>query len=587
MSIDITIKIAGEAGQGLQTIGQLLAKAFSRGGWYVFAHQVLQSRIRGGHNWFQVRVSDNEVLAPAEVTDILIALDDESAYHTRELSENSITIFDSSLIKYDSGKGLILDIPFEKTAKESGGNKLMSNTVALGAVLGLLEYDINILFGLFKESFQDKNQEVIQANIQAAQAGYNLAYQKIKANKPEGDGLASNSQSHKFSRLNRTNGTPKMLINGSETIALGALAAGCKFISAYPMSPSTGIMTYLASQAEEFKVLVEQSEDEIASINLALGASYAGVRAMTATSGGGFALMVEGLSLSGMTETPLVIVDAQRPGPATGLPTRTAQEDLEYVIYAGHGEFPRAVVAPLSIEDAFYLTVKAFNLADKYQIPVIILSDQLLADSYLTVDSFDVENLKIERHILSDEQLKDIKDYKRYQITDSGISPRALPGNPYGLVVADSDEHDEEGHITEDVDYIRPEMVKKRNRKTAGLLKEMSAPIKYGPPEAKNILIGWGSSYGALKEAVDILNSEKEKVSLAHFNQVWPLNKEYFDFLNTAEFVCVAENNFRGQFAHLIAGETGKVIQNRINKFNGLPFSAVEIVREYRKLKYG
>ena len=569
--MDITLKIAGEAGQGLQTMGQLLAKAFSRGGWHVFANQVLQSRIRGGHNWFQIRIADSPVLAHSDATDILIALDDESVYHTRELNESSIIIFDSSLITYNPERGLILDIPFEKTAKENGGNKLMGNAVALGAVLGILEYDINILFGLLRESFQDKNPEVVQANIQTAQAGYNLARLKI--------------ESKKFPRLNKTNGVPKMLMNGSETIALGALAAGCKFISAYPMSPSTGIMTYLASKAKEFNLIVEQSEDEIASINLALGASYAGVRAMTATSGGGFALMVEGLSLSAMTETPIVIVDAQRPGPATGLPTRTAQEDLEYVIFSGHGEFLRAVLAPSTIEDAFYSTVKAFNLADKYQIPVIILSDQLLADSYLTVDSFDVESLKIERHILSDEELKNIKNYKRYQITDSGISPRALPGNPYGLVVADSDEHDEEGHITEDVDWTRPEMVKKRNRKTAGLLKEMSGPIRYGPPEAKNILVGWGSSYGALKEAVDILNSEKEKVSLAHFNQVWPLPKEYFDFLDTAEFVCVAENNFRGQFAHLIAGETGKVIQNRINKFNGLPFSAVEIVREYKKLK--
>ena len=571
MNVDITIKIAGEAGQGLQTMGQLLAKAFSRAGWCVFANQVLQSRIRGGHNWFQIRIADSPVPAHSDATDILIALDDESAYHTRELSKSSITILDSSLIKYNPERGLILYIPFEKTAKENGGNKLMGNAVALGAVLGILEYDINILFGLLREGFQDKNPEVVQANIQVAQAGYNLACQKIKGNK--------------FSPLNRTNGAAKMLINASEAVALGALAAGCKFISAYPMSPSTGIMTYLASKAKEFNLIVEQSEDEIASINMALGASYAGVRAMTATSGGGFALMVEGLSLSAMTETPIVIVDAQRPGPATGLPTRTAQEDLEYVIYSGGGESPRAVVAPLSIEDAFYLTFKAFNLADKYQIPVIILSDQLLADSYVTVDSFDVESLKIERHILSDEQLKDIKDYKRYRLTESGISPRALPGNPYGLVVADSDEHDEEGHITEDVDWTRPEMVKKRNRKTTGLLKEMSAPIRYGPAEAKNILIGWGSSYGALKEAVDILNLEKEKVSLAHFNQVWPLNKEYFGFLDTAEFVCVAENNFRGQFAHLITAQTGKVIPNRINKFNGLAFCAQEIVEEYKKLK--
>ena len=294
--------------------------------------------------------------------------------------------------------------------------------------------------------------------------------------------------------------------------------------------------------------------------------------------------MVEGLSLSGMTETPLVIVDAQRPGPATGLPTRTAQEDLEYALFSGHGESPRAVLAPRTIEDAFYETVKAFNLAEKYQIPVIILSDQFLADSLLTIDNLDIDNIKIERHILSNEALKNIKDYKRYQITKSGISPRALPGNPYGLVVADSDEHDEEGHITEDVDYMRPEMVKKRNRKNIGLLKEMSAPLRYGPKDARNILVGWGSTYGSLREAVDILNSQDENAGLVHFNEVWPLNKKYFDFLDTVKFVCVAENNFRGQFAHLIAATTGKLIENRINKFNGLPFSALEIVKEYKKI---
>ena len=229
--------------------------------------------------------------------------------------------------------------------------------------------------------------------------------------------------------------------------------------------------------------------------------------------------MSEGLSLSGMTETPLVIVDAQRPGPATGLPTRTAQEDLEYAIFTGHGEAPRAVLCPRTIEDAFYETVRAFNLADKYQIPVIILSDQFIADSLLAIDSLEIDNIRTERHILSGEELKNIKDYKRYKITGSGISPRALPGNPYGLVVADSDEHDEEGHITEDVDYTRPEMVKKRNRKNTGLLKEMSAPLMYGPKDARNMLVGWGSTYGPLKEAVDILNAENEKTALAHFGE--------------------------------------------------------------------
>jgi 2-oxoglutarate ferredoxin oxidoreductase subunit alpha len=572
-NIDITIKIAGEAGQGLQTIGGLLSKAFSRKGLNVFANQVLQSRIRGGHNWFQVRLSDKQVLAPVDATDILVALDKESACHLRELNKNSVTIFDSTIAEININKGLKLDIPLEKTAKDAGGTKLMANTVAVGAVLGILELDINVLFDLIRESFGAKGKEISEANIKVAHAGYDFTYRKIKNNR--------------LPSLKGINGAKKMLVGGSEAVALGALAAGCKFISAYPMSPSTGIMTYLASKEDEFGVVVEQSEDEIASINIALGASFAGARAMTASSGGGFALMVEGLSLLGMTETPLVIVDAQRPGPATGLPTRTAQEDLEYIVYAGHGETPRAVLCPRTIEDAFYAAVKAFNLADKYQIPVIILSDQFIADSLLTLDGFKIDAIKIERHILSNEELKNIKDYKRYQITRSGISPRALPGNSYGLVIADSDEHDEEGHITEDVDYIRPEMVKKRNRKNTGLLKEMALPLRYGPKDAKNMLVGWGSTYGALKEAVDILNSDNDKVGLVHFNEVWPLNKKYFDFLKTARFVCVAENNFRGQFAHLITGLTGKIIEHKINKFNGLPFSALEIVKEYRKLANG
>lgn len=569
--MDLTIKIAGEAGQGLQTIGQLLSKAFARKGFNVFANQVLQSRIRGGHNWFQIRVSDNRVLVPSDTVDILVALDKESSSHTKELTNNSITIFDSTLAKIEAEKGLSLDLPLEKIAKDNGGNKLMSNTVAAAAVLGIVEYDINILFDLIRESFGDKGKDAAQVNIKIAQGGYDFTYRKIKGNK--------------LPVLGSLSGAKKMLMSASEAVALGALASGCKFISAYPMSPSTGIMTYLASKENELGVVVEQSEDELASINIALGASYAGVRAMTASSGGGFALMVEGLSLLGMTETPLVIVDAQRPGPATGLPTRTAQEDLEYAIFSGHGEFPRAVLAPSTIEDAFYLAVKAFNLADKYQIPVIILSDQFLADSLLTIDTLDIDNIKIERNILSDEELKNIKDYKRYQITESGISPRALPGNPYSLVVVDSDEHDERGHITEDVDYVRPEMVKKRNRKNTGLLKEMQPPLRYGPEMLENVLIGWGSTYGALKEAVDILNSDKEKVSLIHFSEVWPLNKKYFDFLDKAKFVCVAENNFRGQFAHLIAATAGKIIENKINKFNGLAFTAAEIVKEYKRLK--
>ena len=569
--IDFTIKIGGEAGQGLQTIGQLLAKAFARKGLNVFANQVLQSRIRGGHNWFQIRVSGERVLSPSPVTDILIALDQESSYHLKDLTKNSVTIFDSTVAKIEPGKGVALDMPLGKIASENGGNKVMANTVAVAAVLGLLEFDRFVLFDLLRESFGEKNKEIAEVNVKIAQAGYDFVYRKIKDNQ--------------LPPLGHISGSQKMLVGGNEAVALGALAAGCKFISAYPMSPSTGIMTYMASKQDEFKCVVEQSEDEIASINIALGASFAGVRAMTASSGGGFSLMVEGLSLAAMTETPIVIVLAQRPAPATGLPTRTAQEDLEFVIHAGHGEFPRMILAPATIEEAFYATVRAFNIAEKYRVPVIILSDQFIADSLLTVDDFNVEDIKIERNLMSEEELKNTKDYKSYSLTKSGVSPRALPGNPYLFVTADSDEHDEYGRITEDVDFMRPEMVKKRNRKNLLLLKEAKPAKRYGPREAKNILVGWGSTFGPLKEAVDLLNADKEKVALIHFNEVWPLKGEYFDFLNKAKFVAVVENNFTGQFAHLIAVTTGKVIKNKINKFNGLPFEAQEIVRAYRALK--
>ncbi|MDD5020241.1 MAG: 2-oxoacid:acceptor oxidoreductase subunit alpha [Candidatus Omnitrophica bacterium] len=572
-NVDLTIKIAGEAGQGLHAIGGLLSRVFARGGYHVFANQVVQSRVRGGHNWFSIRVSDRPVHAPCARTDILVAFDKESACHFKELTEDSVVIFDSKSIELSVPSRTALDVPMAELASRAGGNRLMANTVAAAAVLGLLHCDPSELFNFLRRSFGKKDAQTGEANVKAAEAGYDFALKKNEGKRRAGFGPPGQA--------------PKMLIGGSEAVALGALAAGCQFISAYPMSPSTGIMTYLASKAADFHMVVEQSEDEIASINIALGASFAGVRAMTASSGGGFALMAEGLSLAGMIETPIVIVLAQRPAPATGLPTRTAQEDLEFAIHAGHGEFARVVMAPAGIEECFYATARAFHLADKYRIPVIILTDQSLADSFASIDALRPEDVVIERHLMSEEDLKRVQGYKSFLLTKSGVSPRALPGNPYCFVTADSDEHDEDGRITEDCDVTRPRMVEKRNRKTVDLLKEMKGPSWYGPKDARDVLIGWGSTRGVLREAADNLLRDGIKAAAVHFEDLWPLDRKHFGFLKKARFAVVVENNFTGQFANLITRTTGIAMARRISKYDGLPFTAQEVVSAYKRLKKG
>jgi 2-oxoglutarate ferredoxin oxidoreductase subunit alpha len=318
--------------------------------------------------------------------------------------------------------------------------------VALGAALALVGYDLDILNTLLVEHF-GKGQ-IADNNIAAARAGYEYAHSEYR-----GD----------FRQLKPVSAVRRMLLTGNEAISMGAIAAGCKFMSAYPMTPASSIMEYIAAKSTDFNLVMVHAEDEIAAINMAIGAGYAGVRAMTATSGSGLCLMVEGIGLSGITETPLVIIDAQRPGPAVGLPTRTEQGDLQFVLHAHHGDFPRAVLAPATIEDAFWITVKAFNWAEKYQIPVIILTDHHLASSYATVDFFDLSRVKIDRGLLFSGE-ESAAEYMRHSLTQSGISPRALPGLSEALTVTDSDEHDEEGHLTEDAEE-RKAQVQKRMRK--------------------------------------------------------------------------------------------------------------------------
>lgn len=576
--MDYSIKIGGEAGQGLQTVGDTLAKVFSRAGFHVFTNQDYESRVRGGHNFYQIRFSDKPVMASRNSIDILVALDKESMdRHEKELSAIGQIIYDSTAIGIPTPNPQrpvlnYLDIPFIKLAIENGGSKIMANTVATGAVLGMLGMDLDILIAIIKGTFKKKGEQVIDSNISAAMAGHDFAVKNCMR--------CSFSLAVTGSPLK-----PKMLINSVEAIGLGAIASGCKFYSAYPMTPSTGIMNYIAGKEKEFGIIVEQAEDEISAINMVLGASFAGARAMTGTAGGGFALMVEGLSLSGMTETPVVIALGQRPAPATGLPTRTEQGDLLFALHTAHGEFPRIVFAPGTPEQAFYLTNKAFELAEKYQVPAIIIFDQYLSDSEWTFEEFDLEKIKYTNYRLRGDAFKNLKEYKRHAFTDTGISPMGIPGDAEHLVVTDSDEHDEEGHIVEDAE-TRIKMVDKRLFKKLPLIRdEIEPPVLYGDNNPEIIIAGWGSNYGIMKEAVDDL-SNGSRIAMLHFSEMYPFPlTDKFDYLNilkNAKTTICIENNATGQFARLMRAETGYSFNKFINKYDGRPFALEELVKEIK-----
>jgi 2-oxoglutarate ferredoxin oxidoreductase subunit alpha len=566
--MDYTIKIGGEAGQGVQTVGGTLAKIFSRSGYHVFTHQDYESRIRGGHNFYQIRVSDLPVIASREGIDILVALNVESIHrHEEELTAISVALYDSAYHKHKHEAPFFLDVPFEEIAVREGGNKIMTNTVATGAVLGVLGMKTDVLNDIIRQTFKKKGDEIINGNIKAAEAGHKYA--------------ENNCTQCAFTSADVDKG--KMIISGTEAVGLGAVASGCKFYSAYPMTPSTGIMNYIAGKEAEYGIIVEQAEDEISAINMALGASFAGVRAMTGTSGGGFALMQEGVSLAGITETPLVIALVQRPGPATGLPTRTEQGDLLFLLHSGHGEFPKIVFAPGTPEQALYLTNKAFELAEKYQVTVFIMSDQYLADSQWTYDTIDISSLKYTDRRLRGPELQGLSEYKRYAITENGISPLAVPGDSKHLVVADSDEHDEDGHLIEDAETRNAMMQKRLFKKLPQIRKEMEPPLLYGNKDPEILLVCWGSTYGVIKEVVDTLSKEKS-IAMLHFSEIYPFPLEnkfnFLSLLNSAVYAICIENNATGQFAKLIRTETGfTFFEKEIKKFDGRPFTVDEVLR--------
>ncbi len=567
MALDINLMVGGEAGQGVQSIGFILAKLAARNGYEVFADQDYESRIRGGHNFFRVRICASDVGTLTEKVDLLIALNKDSVLlHSQEMRADGMMIYDNDAVKDLASEGNLLGIPLQTLAKEKAGNKIMSNTVALGAVAYLIALDLDRLKELLLERFGPG--ETGEKNTIAAQAGFDHAREHFEMT---------------ARRVPAGSNGRKMLLNGNEAIVLGALAAGCRFMAGYPMTPVTPILEGMTENATRMKVATLQAEDEIAAMLMAIGASFAGVRAMTATSGGGFNLMVEGLGLAGMTETPLVIVEGQRPGPATGLPTRTEQGDLLFLLHAAHGEFPRVLFAPSTVEENFWLTVKAFNLAEKYQIPVFILTDHHMATSYWTAPKFDLSQVVIDHGRIYSPGVPVDGDYRRHLLSEDGISPRAFPGTKGIVVFTAGDEHDEHGHIIEDAG-MRAAMVEKRLRKTDLVRQEIAAPKTYGPEKADITLLGWGSTFGAIREAVDRLCHEGMNVNCCHFAEIWPFPVGAVEeVLAKGNRKYMVENNATGQMAQLLRAQTCIRVDGCILKYDGRPISPRFIVDQLKK----
>jgi 2-oxoglutarate/2-oxoacid ferredoxin oxidoreductase subunit alpha len=539
--MEFNVLIGGEAGQGLFSVEVGLTEILSRLNYYFFATKNYMSRIRGGHNFHMIRISESPIHAlSGRKWDMVIALDGETEVrHRPDLSDDGI------YLSRESTKEI------EKESRETFQDIKYINTMFVGCVLAVIGASL------------EKVTEAAESGMgQYLQRGFDYAKSSNIAGRYP---LQSMAGAHcKF--------------DGNQAIVLGALLGGCQFMAGYPMTPSTSIMHYFSTAALSMPVHFEQAEDEISAINMALGASYAGVRSMVATSGGGFCLMQEGVSLAGMTETPIVIVLGQRPGPATGLPTRTEQGELDLVLHAGHGEFPRIIFAPGSIDETIAIARKSFALADSYQIPVFILTDQYFADSIQIIDD------NTPKECLSREYRDFDITYKRYALTEDGISPLTYPGLSEARVRLDSDEHDEEGKITEDLG-LRVRMVDKRLKKFAMLAADFTPPTFYGDKNADSVIISWGSNKLIVKEALGKFIKDGQSVSALHFAQVYPLTAAMVApyRLEAKRLICV-ENNARGQFARLLKRELGLNMAFPVLKYNGECFTALELYYELKKL---
>jgi 2-oxoglutarate/2-oxoacid ferredoxin oxidoreductase subunit alpha len=577
---DVTIGIGGAAGDGIDKSSETLAKTAARSGLYAYGFNSYQSVIRGGHIWLRLRLAENKVSSQGDHLNALIALNQDSIErHAPEVESGGAILFNADKLKVNlpiRDNVLTVPLPVAQLLKPFAPvAPVMQNTVAVGALIFLFSLDFDTASGVLADTFSHKGKAVVDQNVGILKAGFEYAKEHFV---PLG---------HQW----KFTGKRRPYVTGNEAFSIGAVAAGCRFYSAYPMTPASGILTWMAEHSERCGVVVKQMEDELAVANVAIGAGYAGARAMCATSGGGFALMTEAIGMAGMIEAPVVFIEVQRGGPSTGIPTKQEQADLNQVYGASAGDFPRIIIAPADTADCFDSSVEAFNLAEKYQCPVIIISDLLLSEHPETVEP---ERFKADVPIDRGALIKDVGkngQYKRYQFTPSGISPRALPGTANGMYIAPTDEHDEEGILISDVfcnPAIRRKIAEKRMKKLALALKDLSAPRLEGPADAEVTLIGWGSTAGVIREAVEQLNASGTRANQLHFKYLLPFHqKEAIDILKKCKRTICVEMNSTGQFARHLRAETSHAVSDKILKYDGEPLEPGGIAAQVRAILKG
>ncbi len=570
---EISVRAGGAAGDGIASVGEAFARSFSRMGLHVYGHNAYQSVIRGGHVWFQARASPDRVHSQGDALDVLYALNRETFdIHRAFLSPGATVIFDPEKFAISDAEmpagTKALPVPTLQLARKYTGQPILQNAAGMGATAFLAGIPLSTLQAVLTDSFGKKKGDIVDWNVGAAADGYAFA----QAHASPSDRALS------------PQGAAKLLMTGNQAIALGAAAAGLKFLAQYPMTPASSIMHWLAAHSTDLGIVVKQAEDELAAINMAIGASFGGVRSMTATSGGGFSLMVEALGMAGMCEIPLVVVDSQRAGPSTGLPTKTEQGDLNLMLGAGQGDFPRAILAPANIAEAYRAAIRAFELAEEWQTPILLASDLHLSENFMTGDR---EEFPLDVDVAS---LYTVTpnggDYKRYAYTPSGVSPRALPGQPGLNFITGSDEHDEKGHLISDVKAGIPQWSQERNRmmekrmhKLDGLKAATEAPRVEGAAAPALTFVAWGSTVGAIRDAMPLLAARGIPTNLLPVSSVFPVHgEEIVAALAASPRRLLVEANYTGQLGRLLRAETGLAFPDKFLKYDGEPFYPMEIV---------